>query len=247
MRIMTDHKLPRLYVPQALRAREKISLDSTQTHYLLHVLRRKAGDQLRLFQDASGEFIGTIEAISKKGCVVLLEKQTRAPADTMSITLCFAPIKRQRLELLLEKATELGVTHLQPVKTQHSMDIGNTERLQAIVTEAAEQCERLTVPQICPLKDLKTLIGQWNSTTPLYWCLERAGAPLLQTLDAAKPISLLTGPEGGFSQEEMAWLHTKDFVKAVSLGPTVLRAETAAIVALGCTQAYLSQHERRVS
>jgi 16S rRNA (uracil1498-N3)-methyltransferase len=98
----------------------------------------------------------------------------------------------------------------------------------------------LTVPQLDPLQDLKTLVGQWDAKTPLYWCLERAGEPLLKVLDASKPIALLVGPEGGFSQEEMAWLHTKDFVKPVSLGPSVLRAETAAIVALGCTQAYLA-------
>lgn len=235
-----NHKLPRLYVPQDLRAREKITLPVPQTHYLLNVLRRKAGDQLRLFQDTSGEFLGTIVNISKKGCEILLEEQTRKPTEPLGLTLCFAPIKRQRLEILLEKATELGVSHLQPIKTQHSMDIGNIERLQAIVTEAAEQCERLTVPHLFPSIDLKALVTQWDETLPLYWCLERAGAPLLQTLDASQPISLLTGPEGGFSQEEMAWLHTKDFVKAVSLGPTVLRAETAAVVALGCTQAYLA-------
>ena len=242
MRIMTNHKLPRLYVPQDLRAREKITLPVPQTHYLLNVLRRKGGDQLRLFQDTSGEYLGTIVHISKKSCEILLEEQTRKPTESMGLTLYFAPIKRQRLEILLEKATELGVTLLQPVKTQHSMDIGNIERLQAIVTEAAEQCERLTVPHIFPSIDLKTLVTQWDEVLPLYWCLERAGSPLLQSLDASKPISLLTGPEGGFSQEEMAWLHTKDFVKAVSLGPSVLRAETAAMVALGCAQAYLAAH-----
>lgn len=236
MRDIVDHKLPRLYVPQPLRAREKINLPSPQAHYLLNVLRRKPGDQLRVFHDTSGEFLGTILEISKKGCVVLLERQTRAPVDTLPVTLFFAPIKRQRLEILLEKATELGVNHLQPVKTQHSMELGNIERLQVIVTEAAEQCERLTVPRISPLVDLKTLVAQWDATLPLYWCLERAGDPLLKVLDTSKPIALLTGPEGGFSQEEIAGLQQKDFIKPVSLGSTILRAETAAIVALGCVQ-----------
>lgn len=236
MRDIIDHKLPRLYVPQALRAREKINLPSPQTHYLLHVLRRKPGDQLRLFHDASGEFLGTILEISKKGCVVLLEQQTRPPVDTLSVTLCFAPIKRQRLEILLEKATELGVTHLQPVKTQHSMELGNIERLQAIVIEAAEQCERLTIPQISPLVDLKTLVGKWDVKFPLYWCLERAGEPILKILDTSRPVALLTGPEGGFSQEEIAWLQGKNFIKPINLGSTILRAETATMVALGCVQ-----------
>jgi 16S rRNA (uracil1498-N3)-methyltransferase len=240
MRIMTNHKLPRLYVPQDLRARGKIILPVPQAHYLLNVLRRKAGDQLRLFYDASGEFLATIEDISKKGCLVLLEEKTRPPEDTLPITLYFAPIKRQRLEILLEKAAELGATHLQPIKTQHSMDLGNIDRLQAIAIEAAEQCERLTVPKLAPLQDLKTLVGKWDPSLPLYWCLERAGEPLLSVLDASKPIALLVGPEGGFSQEEIDWLHTKSFVKPVSLGPSVLRAETAAMVALGCTQAYLA-------
>jgi 16S rRNA (uracil1498-N3)-methyltransferase len=165
--------------------------------------------------------------------VVLLGQQTRVPTETLPITLYFAPIKRQRLEMLLEKATELGVTHLQPIKTQHSMELGNIERLQAIVLEAAEQCERLTVPKIYPLIDLKTLVAKWDAQRILYWCLERAGSPLLETLDASKPIAFLTGPEGGFSQEEIAWLKEQTFVKPVSLGNTILRAETAAIVALG--------------
>ena len=119
------------------------------------------------------------------------------------------------------------------------MELGSMERLQAIVIEAAEQCERLTVPQVSPLISLKTFVEQWDQALPLYWCLERAGEPLLKVLNPTQPMAFLTGPEGGFSPEEIAWLETHSFLKSVSLGPTILRAETAAIVALGCAQTYV--------
>ncbi len=238
--------MARLYVASDLQAGADLALDEAAAHYLRHVLRLGEGATLRLFNGRDGEYAATLGLAGKRGAMVRLGEQTqpyRAPRD---LWLCFAPIRQGRIEFLIEKATELGAARLVPVLTQRTqLRQINAVRLEAHVKEAAEQCERLDLPALAPLVPLETMLAQWPAERRLFACLERQAAPgllaALQGLPPGGPLAILIGPEGGFAPEEAERIVAWEFVTPVSLGETILRAETAALAALALAQAVLSR------
>lgn len=229
------HNLPRLYTELKLSQGASIPLTEDQSHYLRNVLRKTVGDTIRIFNPTHGEWVAKITAESKKLVTVTMEQNIRAPEpDTHDIHLIFSPIKKDRNDMLIEKAVELGVTHLHPVLFSRTIvrDI-KEERIKAQIIEAAEQCERLSVPTLHPLIDLKKCLSTWNKDIPVYAGIERSDAIFLQNklIDTGSS-ALLIGPEGGITSEEIELLNTKDFIKPVSFGPRILRAETAVFYGL---------------
>lgn len=232
---------PRLLQQAGLAAGTSIELDRARAHYLLDVMRRKVGDQVRLFNAEDGEWLASISDAGRKSCQLRVDEQLRLPAEEPGPTLLFAPIKRSRLELLVEKATELGVGTLIPVRTKRTIvDKINAARLQAITLEATEQCERLSLPDIREMQSLEAVLVDWPSDHPLYVADETgSGRPLLQALEPERPAAFLIGPEGGFDPAELERLGEHPAVVKVDLGPRILRAETAGMVVLvvwGLTQ-----------
>ncbi len=231
------HNLPRLYCPLALGKGATFALPEDQSHYLRNVLRKTIGDSVRLFNDKNGEWVAKISTESKKSITLTIEEQIRPPEiSTSEIHLIFSPIKKDRNDMVIEKAVELGVTHIHPVLFARTIvrDI-KVERVEAQIIEAAEQCERLSLPRLSPLKDLKKLLGEWDKNIPLFAGIERTDAmPLLEAAhgNTTNQSALLIGPEGGITAEEIEFLNSKPFIKAVSLGPRILRAETAVFYGL---------------
>ena len=230
----------RLHVAAPLVAGGSLELDGDHAHYLRHVLRLAPGAAVAVFNGGDGEWRAVIEGFSRAGCRLRVESRRRSAVAEPDLWLAFAPIRRSRLEVLVEKATELGVSRLIPVPTRHT-DIArvNAGRLAAIAREAAEQCERLTVPEISHPVPFFTLLSEWSGR-PLLVCAESGAAqPLATALAAlpAGPAAVLVGPEGGFADSELDELRRQPFVVPVGLGPRVLRAETAALAALACWQA----------
>lgn len=229
------YKLPRLYVDAPLDKDARVALSADQAHYLRNVLRREAGAQIRLFNGKDGEWRGALETPGKRDAAVLLTDQLRQqPAQTRAIHLLFAPIKKTPMEFLVEKAVELGATDLHPVITARTENRNlNESRLRAQIFEAAEQCERLMIPALHTPAPLFDALKKWDEVRPLLACLERAeNAPYISEIMPAGPLGILIGPEGGFTPEERERLLALSFVKPVSLGESVLRAETAALKAL---------------
>lgn len=233
-------KLPRLFVEHSLGQNGVIEIKAEQAHYLINVLRRKEGDQVRLFNGKEGEWLGTLSIQSKKLANVELNKQLLAqPSATRRIHLLFSPIKKQRNDWLIEKAVELGATDFHPILTQ------NTEvrkikpgRLNAQIFEAAEQCERLEIPTLHPLQKWDMLLSKWDKHIPVLSCIERFEAkPIGESVREHQnsDIALLIGPEGGFTKEERDAIAKQSI--AVSLGDTILRCETAVVKALILVQA----------
>jgi 16S rRNA (uracil1498-N3)-methyltransferase len=235
----------RLFVEADLAAGIEAPLDEAQVHYLRHVMRRADGAPLRLFNGRDGEWQATFAGRGKKAAVAEVGTCTRAQAPEPDVWLCFAPVKRARIDYIAEKATELGVAVLQPVLTRHTaVERVNVERLRANAVEAAEQTERLSVPEVRPPVDLARLIAGWPDGRRLLMCDETGGGPpiaeALAGLDAAAcaaPWAILVGPEGGFAEAELTDLRRIRDAMAVGLGPRILRADTAALAALACWQA----------
>ncbi len=232
----------RLYVEAPLEAGAGIAASDAQAHYLLNVMRLGAGAAVLLFNGHDGEWQATVTVPSKRRLHFEVLRQIRGQRPVPDLWLAFAPVKR--LEFLVEKASELGVAVLQPVFTQRT-DITrvNLARLKANAREAAEQCERLTVPVIHEPVSFAAFITAWPAGRRLYFLDETGGgAPIAGALSggsAATPAGFLTGPEGGFAQSELDALRQLPFATAVGLGPRVLRAETAALAAVACWQALL--------
>lgn len=249
--------IPRLYIDGPLYAGLPAPLTAEQAHYLKNVLRRTEGDELRLFNGKDGEFAARIVELKKKGGAAQVSERTREQASEPDLTLYFAPVKRGPLETIVQKAVEIGAARLVPVITERTVAPKlNIERLQAIATEAAEQCGRMTVPSVDEPIKLAALLDGWPSDRRLLFCDEagddgtqewggRAGRaePVLEALKQAdsktERWAVLTGPEGGFSPAERTALRAKPFVTAATLGPRILRADTAAIAALVLWQAAL--------
>lgn len=214
---------------------QAVQLTQGQLHYISSVMRRSEGDQVAVFNGRDGEWQATIAGLSKKAGRLLCEEQLRQQSDGADLWLVFAPIRRLRTELVIEKATELGVSRIIPVQMQHSnSDRLRLDRLQLIATEAAEQSERLTVPTVEELQPLARLLENWPEGRDLICAFERSEAGDLDLSEQAAAV--LIGPEGGFSVRERDHLRSLDFVKTISLGPLILRAETAAIAALALVQ-----------
>lgn len=233
--------IPRLYVQDPLGPDLRVPLDRDRAHYLKNVLRRGLGDEVGLFNGRDGEWLGGIAEFARNGAVVGLERQRRPQAAGPDLWLAFAPIKRARIDMLAEKATELGCSVVWPVMTRRAeAQRVNTARLAAIAIEAAEQTERLDVPEIREPVPLARLLAGWPGERTLFVCAEAGAArPIAEAVRAGigRPAGFLIGPEGGFDPAELDQLRKLPFAVAVGLGPRLLRAETAAIAALACWQA----------
>jgi len=230
-----DKPKTRLHIEAQFSEGADIALNRDQVHFLVHVLRLKSGDQLSLFNADGGEWLASITEHSKRRGVVHLHKQTRLPEPEPGPWLAFAPIKKTRTDFVVEKATELGVERLIPVFTRFTASTRvNVDRLGAIAREAAEQCGRLSVPTIAVPCDLDDLVAGWPAGRRLFIGDETGnGIPLTNVLsDEPQEHGFLIGPEGGFSEDELAGVKAQVYADAIDLGPRVLRAETAAIAAL---------------
>jgi len=219
---------PRLYLPADLGANQTVKGTEPQAHYLRAVLRRAPGDAVLLFNGQDGEFAARIETLAKHEVRFALGDRLRAPADEPGVVLAFCLLKRDATDLVVQKATELGASELWPIVSERT-NAGqvNLARLTAIATEAAEQSERLTVPAIHGPRRLEALLAEWPPAWPLAAAIERTHAP-----PPTRETGLLVGPEGGFSARELDALRSAPFIHPVSLGPRILRAETAAIAGL---------------
>ncbi len=227
---------PRILVDSDLHAEALIDLSAPHVHYFKTVLRRSDGDYIRLFNTRDGEWLGELCDLSKKSGAVRLLKQTRSQDEGRCKTsLFFAPIKKARMEFLLEKTVELGVTDFHPIITARTEKrVLKRERIEAQIVEAAEQCERLTVPIFHDEMSLRDLV-KFKGVSQIYACIERDderdAAPFLSDVKGDN-FSFLVGPEGGFTDEEIAVLSECQHVKAISLGDRIYRAETASILCL---------------
>ena len=229
----------RLFVPDGLHAGAAFALGAGQAHYLGAVMRRAAGDEVLLFNGRDGEWSARLEGVRKDKAGVTVLEQMRPQAPEPDVWLAFAPLKRDATDLVVEKATELGSAVIIPVMTERTNAARvNVERLRAIATEAAEQCERLTVPEVRAPVTLEALDSGWPAERMLVVAMERAGADLLgPEVRRGDAVGLLVGPEGGFSGLDRALVMSCPAAQPVSLGPRILRAETAAIVGLALLQA----------
>lgn len=235
--------LPRLYVAAELATGRSLDLAAPQVHYLGSVMRRGPGDRVALFNGRDGEWRARIASLARGRCQLTVEMRLRGQDAAADLWLVFAPIKRTRLDFLVEKATELGVAALWPVITRHTLaERVRLERLAAIATEAAEQSERLTLPALHPPQPLERLLAAWPAGRRLVLCDESGQAPPVARVLAGLtpgPLAVLTGPEGGFAESELDALRKLPFVAAVGLGPRVLRSDTAALAGLAVIQALL--------
>lgn len=231
----------RLFVADDLGDAVVLALEPGQTHYLTNVMRKGIGDQVLLFNGRDGEWLAQISRLSKKAAVVKLLSLSRRQVVTRDLELLFAPVKKLRLDFLVQKATELGVSSLRPVITARTNARVKQDRMIANVVEAAEQSGRLDVPQVMPPVSLAALLEDWPQGRALIFCDEARDAPeLSKALQASAhkgAWSLLIGPEGGFSQEERVALKAFEASMPVSLGPRIMRADTAALAALAVYQA----------
>ena len=248
---MIERRPPRLYIAAGLAAGAGIDLEAGQSHYLRSVLRLGRGAAIAAFNPTDGEWLCRIAEIGKIEIRLTTERQLREPEaeGAPGLWLLFAPIKRARLDWLVEKATELGVSALWPVWTARTQaERVNLERLRARAIEAAEQSERLSIPELQPPEKLERLLAAWPPERRLIVCDETGGGEPLG--DAAIRLSpgpaaaLLVGPEGGFDQRELDAIEKLPFVTRVGLGPRVLRAETAALAALAVYQAIAGDWRR---
>jgi 16S rRNA (uracil1498-N3)-methyltransferase len=242
--------IPRLYVEATLAVGATVTLDHARTHYLRQVLRREVGAELQLFNGRDGEWEALIARFGRNDAALSVERQTRAQAASPDLWLLFAPLKRERIDILAEKATELGCRAIWPVFTQHTVVTRvNVERLAAHALEAAEQTERLDLPEIRSPRKLGEVLESWSPGRRLIVCAEFGRAePIGEALSHMKReggFAVLTGPEGGFHRSELDALGKLPFVTPVGLGPRVLRADTAALAALACWQAILGDGRER--
>jgi 16S rRNA (uracil1498-N3)-methyltransferase len=234
---LDDRIATRLYLAEQLAAGIGITLGTAVAHRLRHVLRLEAGAAVAGFNARDGEWLCRIAELARGRVALSVLTQRRAAAPEPDLWLVFAPIRRARLDWLVEKATELGVAALLPVATARTQAAPlNRDHLAAVVVAAAEQSERLSVPEIRPTMPLNELLGDWNACRRLIVCDESgAGRPIAEALrefPAGAPAALLIGPEGGFASSELDAFADLPFVTRVGLGPLVLRAETAALAAL---------------
>jgi len=232
----------RLFVDQPLSQGQSVALSREQAHYLFGVMRLGQGDTLAIFNGQDGEFRATIEAAQKRGGLLRAEERTREIQLPPDLWLLFAPIKKARTDFIVEKATEMGAARILPVQT----DFTNSERirrdrLQAHATEAAEQCGGTFVPPVDDLRRLEAVLKDWPTDRRLIFCDEvLVGArETLTDLPPDAPYAILIGPEGGFSDAERKRLTDLPFVTRISLGPRILRADTAAVAAMTLWQSFL--------
>lgn len=236
-----DPTSQRLYLDVALAEGEAVTCSADQAHYLRAVLRIPDGAAVLVFNGRNGEWRATAAHDGRRGLLLRIGARVREQADGPNVDYWFAPLKRSRLDYMVQKATELGVRRLLPVVTQRTIaERINIERMRANVIEAAEQCGVLRVPEVCPAVSLRQALAGLEADRRLAFCDEAApiASPLaaLQALGPA-PLAVLIGPEGGFSDEERTHLLSRSGVTVLSLGPRVMRADTAAVAALALVNA----------
>lgn len=239
-----DHSKIRLFVDAPLTPGAAVDLAADHVHYMRAVMRQREGDRFHIFNGSDGEWIAELTALGKKAGAARLHERIREQTSVPDLWLAFAPIKGARLDFVVQKATELGAAVLQPVLTERTVVRNlNLDRLRANAIEAAEQCECLSVPEIREPQTLRNLLGGWPAGRGLIFCDEGGDRPALEALDSVKnqgsAWGILTGPEGGFSDAERALIHAQKSALPISLGPRIMRADTAAVAALALFQATL--------
>jgi 16S rRNA (uracil1498-N3)-methyltransferase len=232
---------PRLFVDQPLAEGTEVRIERGQAHYLLSVMRVKAGAAIKLFDDRKGEWLAEVATVAKRDLTLRVTTHQRDREAVPDLWLCVAPIKRGRIDWVAEKASELGVARLVPVATRRAVvDKLNADRLRAHMIEAAEQCERTALPELADLVPLGSLIRDWPISRKLFFADEEGGAPFIEALrENAGPAAILIGPEGGFDPTEREAIRACPSAVPVSLGPRILRAETAALAAVSVWMATL--------
>lgn len=237
-----DFRSPRLYVDASLEQGAQIALNPAQSHYLGTVLRLKLGSRVLVFNGRDGEWAASL-AIARRAAALFIDAKTRPQSSPADLHYLFAPLKAARLDYMVQKAVEMGVSRLQPVLTHHSQVARvNTGRMRANAIEAAEQCGILSLPDVGELIAFTRLLAEWDSARRLVFCDE--GAETANPIAALagiprSPVAVLIGPEGGFAEDERASLLKLPNVLRLSLGPRILRADTAAVAALALVQAVL--------
>ena len=224
---------PRLFVPGPLAAGVAVTVEGNQAHYLAKVMRVAEGDAVVLCDDATGEWAACVVASGKRDVILESVERLREREQVPDFWLCAALLKKDRFDLVLEKATELGVRRIQPMITRRCVaDKLNLDRARSIVTEAAEQCARTALPELAEPVKLDALLADWPDNRALFFADELGGAPAGEAFAAhSGPAALLIGPEGGFDDAERAALRAHPAARAISLGPRILRGETAVIAA----------------
>ena len=224
---------PRLFVSQPLAEGVALAIDGPQAHYLAKVMRVAAGDAVVLCDDPTGEWAARVIEAGKREVLVELEALLRPREQVPDFTLCAALLKKDRFDLILEKACELGVRRIQPVLTRRCVaDKLNLERARAVLVEAAEQCARTALPEIAQPVKLGDLLKEWDGARTLFFADENGGDNAARAFAAhSGPAGLLTGPEGGFDEAERAAVRALQQSRAITLGPRILRGETAALAA----------------
>ena len=238
------HSTPRLFVDEFLGEGAQVRIEGGPAHYLLNVMRMKDGAPVKLFDDRSGEYLAVVTATGKRDLVLTVQGRLRDRAPAADLWLCQALIKKDRLDWIAEKSCELGIARFVPLLTRRCVvDKVKEDRLRAQMIEAAEQCERTTLPEIAPLVKLEAMLKDWPADRVLYFCDERGGEPFGDAViqKKGKKAAILIGPEGGFTDEENATIRAAPFAVPVSLGPNILRADTAAVAAIAVWAAIQSQ------
>ncbi|NNC38608.1 MAG: 16S rRNA (uracil(1498)-N(3))-methyltransferase [Acidimicrobiales bacterium] len=234
------YTLPRLYIPESLGPDSKIDLPQSQAHYLSKVMRLKPGSAVRVFNGQDGEWLSKIVEIGKRDVLIDVVKKLRPASSTPDIWVLFAPVKKSRNDFIVEKATELGASYIQPVVTKRTTNPRiKTDRMHLQSIEAAEQTERMNIPEIGEPVKLQDVLKKWDPERALIFADEAGeGKSALATFREIKaPCAILIGPEGGFDPQERTDLLALEFVKPVSLGPRILRADTAVAATLALWQA----------
>jgi 16S rRNA (uracil1498-N3)-methyltransferase len=242
-----DFRTPRLYVEAPLASSAKIALEPAQTHYLLNVLRLRPDNAVLAFNGRDGEWRCVLANSGKRAVNLIAENQTRPQTGATNLHYLFAPLKHARLDYMVQKAVELGVSRLQPVITQHTQIARvNVDRMRANAIEAAEQCGILRLPEIGEPLDLERAVRQLEPDRLLVYCDEGAEQPdplaaltFIRENKGSTPVAVLIGPEGGFAEEERSALLLRPNVVRLLLGPRIMRADTAAVAALSLVQAAL--------
>jgi len=223
---------PRLFIDRPLSEGMALVLDGPQANYLANVMRLKPGDPARLFDNRTGEWLAEVTDAGKRSIALRLTTKLREREAVPDLWLLFAPIKKGPIDWLVEKATELGAARLQPVITHRTIvERTNIERLRAHTIEAAEQCDRTALPELAEPLKLAALLKDWDAARMLIFADESGGAPLAQIAKPG-PAAILIGPEGGFTPQERELIRATPGAVGVSLGPRILRAETAAAAAI---------------
>lgn len=236
----------RLYREDVLFQNQEVVLSENQSHYIQRVMRLKKGDTLLLFNGRDGEWKAQIVETLKKTTRVFLTSQSRPPGDEGDLWLLFSPLKPKRQEFLIEKATELGVSCLWPVHCERtSIPRVNLNKMHMHVQEAAEQCGRLTLPEIKPLIPFSTLLKSWSQDRHLLFGDETLNSPCLGDInvDPQRAYAFLVGPEGGFTEQELIHLKSMAYSQGVTLSSVILRSETAALVGISYLQIQVLRRE----